>query len=98
MSGPNLPAEVASIDRNASRTLSEAALATTAGGHVLVREKSGVLYPEQAVYRVVLNVDADLTAACPLLRGRVAIAGQWESPVSRFLRAAGAVAWREAGF
>ncbi len=98
MSGPNLPAEVASIDRNASRTLGEPALATLAGGHVLVREKNNILYPEQAVYRVVLKVDAKLTAASPLLRGHVAIAGQWESPVSRFLRAAGAVAWREAGF
>ena len=98
LAGPNLRAEVKSIDRNASRTLSEGALATLAGGHVLVREKSGLLYPEQAVYRVVLDIDAELPASSPLLRGRLAIAGAWESPVSRFLRAAGAVAWREAGF
>lgn len=65
---------------------------------MLVREKSGLLYPEQAVYRVVLDIDAELPASSPLLRGRLAIAGAWESPVSRFLRAAGAVAWREAGF
>ncbi len=98
LAGPNLPAQVASIDHNASRTLGEGALATLAGGHVLVREKAGVLYPEQAVYRVVLSLDADIPAGNPLLRGRVAIAGRWESPVARFLRAAGAVAWREAGF
>lgn len=98
MGGPNLRAHVASIDRNASRTLSEAALATPAGGHVLVREKNNLLYPEQAVYRVVLSLDASMPPSTVLLRGRVSIAGHWESPVSRFLRAAGAVAWREAGF
>jgi putative peptide zinc metalloprotease protein len=98
LAGPNLKAQVAGIDRHASRTLGEGALATVFGGHVLVREKNGVLYPEQAVYRVVLDVASDVPVTSQLLRGRVAIAGDWESPAARFLRAAGAVAWREAGF
>jgi len=98
LGGPDLTARISSIDRNASRTLGEGALATLSGGHVLVRENNGILYPEQAVYRVILDIEADLPATSPLLRGRVAIAGRWESPAARFIRAAGAVAWREAGF
>lgn len=98
LAGPALRLTVASIDRDASRTLGEPELAALFGGDVLVREKNGVLYPEHAVYRVVLDADADLAATDPAWRGRVAIAGQWEVPALRFLRAAAAVAWREAGF
>jgi putative peptide zinc metalloprotease protein len=98
LAGPALHLTVASIDRDASRTLGEPELATLFGGDVLVREKNGVLYPEHAVYRVVLDADSDLSAASPAWRGRVAIAGRWEAPALRFLRAAAAVAWREAGF
>jgi putative peptide zinc metalloprotease protein len=57
-----------------------------------------VLYPEHAVYRVLLEADADLSANSPEWRGHVAIAGQWEAPALRFLRTAASVAWREAGF
>lgn len=98
LAGPAVHLTVASIDRDASRTLGEPELAALFGGDVLVREKSGVLYPEHAVYRVVLDTDAALPPASPAWRGRVAIAGQWEAPALRFLRAAAAVAWREAGF
>ncbi|MYN44205.1 HlyD family efflux transporter periplasmic adaptor subunit [Pseudoduganella sp. FT93W] len=96
--GPAVRLTVASIDRDASRTLGEPELATLFGGDVLVREKNGVLYPEHAVYRVQLEADAELPAASPEWRGRVAIAGQWEAPALRFLRTAASVAWREAGF
>jgi putative peptide zinc metalloprotease protein len=98
MAGPALHLKVARIDRDASRTLGEPELAALFGGDVLVREKNGVLYPEQAVYRVLLEADADLSASSPAWRGHVAIAGQWEAPALRFLRTAASVAWREAGF
>lgn len=98
LGGSALAARIAGIDRDASRTLSEPELAAPAGGHVLVREKGGVLYPEHAMYRVVLSVDTDLAPNSPLWRGRVAIAGDWEAPVVNFLRAATTVAWRELGF
>ena len=98
LGGPALHLTVASIDRDASRTLGEPELAALFGGDVLVREKNGVFYPEHAMYRVVLEADADLSAASPAWRGRVSIAGQWEAPALRFLRAAAAVARREAGF
>lgn len=98
LGGPALRLTVASIDRDASRTLGEPELASLFGGDVLVREKNGALYPEHAVYRVVLDADEALPAASPSWRGRVAIAGQWEVPAMRFLRNAASVAWREAGF
>ncbi|OEZ58056.1 hypothetical protein JAB5_52750 [Janthinobacterium sp. HH103] len=98
LAGPSLRLTVASIDRDASRTLNEPELAALFGGDVLVREKNGVLYPEQAVYRVLLDADAELPASSPAWRGRVAIAGEWEAPAWRFLRAAAGVARREAGF
>jgi putative peptide zinc metalloprotease protein len=63
-----------------------------------VREKNGVLYPEHAVYRVVLEAKEALPATSPEWRGRVTIAGEWQLPVMRFLRSAASVAWREAGF
>jgi putative peptide zinc metalloprotease protein len=98
MGGPALRLTVASIDRDASRTLGEPELAALFGGDVLAREKNGVLYPEHAVYRVVLDADAELPATSPSWRGHVAIAGQWEVPALRFLRSAASVVWREAGF
>lgn len=98
MAGPALHLNVASIDRDASRTLGEPELAALFGGDVLVREKNGVLYPEHAVYRVLLETEAGLPPSSPAWRGHVAIAGEWEAPALRYLRAAAAVAWREAGF
>lgn len=98
LAGPARRLSVASIDRDASRTLGEPELASLFGGDVTVREKNGALYPEHAVYRVILDTDEALPASSPAWRGRVAIAGQWEVPALRFLRTAASVAWREAGF
>lgn len=98
LGGPNLRLEVAGIDRDATRTLTEPELASLFGGHVLVREKNGALYPEQAVYRVVLTVVADGESAQHAWRGHLSIAGSWKAPGLRFLRQALAVLWREAGF
>jgi putative peptide zinc metalloprotease protein len=98
LGAPSLHLTVASIDRDASRTLGEPELASLSGGDVLVREKNGVLYPEHAVYRVVLDADDALPATNPSWRGHVAIAGQWEVPAMQFLRNAISVGWREAGF
>jgi putative peptide zinc metalloprotease protein len=98
LGAPALHLTVASIDRDASRILGEPELASVFGGDVLVREKNGTLYPEHAVYRVLLDADDALPASNPSWRGRVAIAGEWEVPAMRFLRNALAVAWREAGF
>jgi len=98
LGAPALHLTVARIDRDANRTLGEPELASVFGGDVLVREKNGTLYPEHAVYRVLLDADEALPASNPSWRGRVAIAGEWEVPVMRFLRHAVSVGWREAGF
>lgn len=96
--GPNFAARVASIDKDASRTLNEGELASMFGGSVLVREKQGQLYPERAVYRVVLDVSEPQQTQQHRWRGAIAIAGQWEPPGLRFLRYVVSVFWREAGF
>ncbi|HYR25029.1 MAG TPA: HlyD family efflux transporter periplasmic adaptor subunit [Aquabacterium sp.] len=98
LAGPVRRLRVSSIDRDGSRTLNEPELASLFGGDVLVREKHGTLYPERAVYRVVLDADEALPASSLAWRGRVTIAGRWEVPALRFLRTAASVAWREAGF
>ncbi|ASU41402.1 secretion protein HylD [Herbaspirillum sp. meg3] len=98
LAGPDLHLSLLSIDKNASPTLSEAPLASTYGGHIAVREKRGVLYPERAVYRVVLSVNGDDAIAQHSWRGRVTFAARWEAPGLRFLKTAVAVFWREAGF
>jgi putative peptide zinc metalloprotease protein len=98
LAGPNLHLELLSIDKNASPTLSEGELASMFGGHVAVREKKGVLYPERAIYRVVLRVDSDSAIKQHSWRGRVTFAARWEAPGLRFLKTAMAVFWREAGF
>lgn len=100
--GPALRLRVAGIDGDASRTLNEPALATLFGGHVPVREKHGFFYPERAIYRVVLET-ADASTDMPIpdqhtWRGQVAIAGDWEAPGLRFLRAAAGMLAREVGF
>ncbi|MBS1191999.1 MAG: secretion protein HylD [Rhodocyclaceae bacterium] len=99
LEGPFLPLQVARIDPQASRTLPEPELASLYGGGVLVREKKGLLYPERAVYRVTLKAigpGGDLAGQS--WRGSVTIAGRWSAPGWRFLRAALALFWREAGF
>jgi putative peptide zinc metalloprotease protein len=65
---------------------------------VLVREKDGVLYPERAVYRVVLTVESDGAPEQHSWRGAVTIAGRWEAPGLRFLKAGLSVYWREMGY
>jgi putative peptide zinc metalloprotease protein len=99
--GPVLHLRVVSIDRDTSRTLNEPELATVFGGHLLVRERDGTLYPERAVYRVLLAVTGeqrDSRASQFAWRGEVSIAARWEAPGMRFLRSAANVMLRELGF
>lgn len=98
LDGPVVRLRVAGIDRDASRTLNEPELASLFGGHVLVREKQGVFYPERAVYRVLLEVEGGELSDQHSWRGRVTLAGSWEAPGQRFVRAALSVFWREMGF
>ncbi|PIG07921.1 site-2 protease family protein [Comamonas sp. 26] len=99
--GPVLDLTVRSVDQDASRTLSEAALSAAAGGMIQVRSMQGTLYPERPVYRVVLNVVTPLETDAVLQhrwRGKVSIRGQWEAAAAQFVKTATSVFWREAGF
>ena len=98
LEGPDLELEVAAIEKDAARVLDEPELATLFGGHVLVREKDGVLYPERGVYRVVLAVRSGAPSTQHRWRGEVTISGQWEAPGERFVRTVLSVLWREMGF
>lgn len=99
--GPVLDLRVRSVDQDASRTLSEAALSSTAGGMIQVRSIQSTLYPERPVYRVVLDVVTPLEADTDFQhrwRGKVAIRGRWEAAAAQFVKTATSVFWREAGF
>jgi len=97
--GPALRLTVTSIDRDATRVLPSGLWAAQQGGQVPARDKQGAWYPEHAVYRVGFSVDEAAPAlAGHAWRGKVVIAGDWEAPGTRFVRALAALFWREAGF
>jgi putative peptide zinc metalloprotease protein len=99
LEGPFLPLEVIQINTDVSRSLPEIELSQMYGGSLLVREKKGVLYPEQAIYRVTFKVLAPLASLQGhSWRGKVVVSGDWVSPGARFSRTALSVFWREAGF
>lgn len=99
LEGPFLRMTVLRIDPDASRVLPEAELSSLYGGSLLVREKKGLLFPEQAIYRVTLQAsEAAGELSDQAWRGKVVIAGHWSIPAWRFLRAAINLFWREAGF
>ncbi len=90
---------VETIDRDATRILTDGLLASTRGGQTLVRETDKGLVPEAAVYRVVLAPAEGISIAEPrILRGAVVVSGARKSPLGDFARAAAAVVVREAGF
>jgi putative peptide zinc metalloprotease protein len=94
--------QVSSVDRDAARVLPRPELAAQLGGHLLTREKSGLLVPERAIYRVTLLVEPNSAALEALSsqswRGKLTIHASWEAPAWPYLRQAVAVAVREFGF
>ena len=95
-----LALRVVRVDADASRTLAEPALANHLGGDISVREKSGMLYPDRAIYRVTLQPASEENEVLDtyIWRGRVTIEAKWSPLASRFTDAALALLWREAGF
>lgn len=97
---PGLPgkmnAKVVSIDQDTTRELPDGQLSAQHGGHILVREQQGKWIPEQAVYRVSLELDQaythDLMAT---QRGLLSIDAQAHSLAGEYLRHALAVLIRE---
>ncbi len=90
---------VVSIDRDASRTLGDAALSSTTGGQVLARVQNNKFYPEHAVYRVRLKANfLGEKISTGHLRGRVVILAWPKSIAGDLIRGALTTFVREAGF
>jgi putative peptide zinc metalloprotease protein len=91
--------KIISIDADATRQLVDGQLAAPLGGHILSREQGGKWYPEQAVYRVVLEihpVDAQhMPPKLSVQRGHLSLTGQAESLLGRYVRKALSVLLRE---
>jgi len=93
---------VSSIDQDAARTLPRPELSAQLGGHLLVREKSGLLVPERAIYHVVLVISTKaMHSTQPRTisqRGHLSVQAQAEAPAARYWRRAAAVFVQEFGF
>ena len=95
--GSNL--SVISIDRDATRTLVDGALASTAGGDIVVRHQEKKVIPEQAIYRVRLKVDGWFPLNSEgYLRGNVVIYAWPKSILGDFIRSVLVTLLREVGF
>lgn len=90
---------VIAIDRDASRVLMDGALASTAGGEVLVRRQKDKNVPERAIYRVRIKVTGNPEGRNgAVLRGTVTILGYPKSVIGDVVRGGVATLVREAGF
>ena len=96
----SIPVTVESIDQDATHSLSDAILASTHGGAIVVRPHTQSLVPEQALYRVSLLVDAEALEKPVFvrLRGQVVLQGQARSWLGSYIRNGLAIIRRELGF
>jgi putative peptide zinc metalloprotease protein len=90
---------VISIEKDATRVLTEGSLSSVAGGEILVRPQNNKLIPERAIYRVRLKVDGHPSKiSTGYIRGRVVIFAWPKSILGDVIRNGLAVFIREAGF
>ncbi|WP_432472120.1 HlyD family efflux transporter periplasmic adaptor subunit [Amphritea sp. HPY] len=90
---------VTNIDRDTSRVLTEPMLASVNGGSIPVRPQKETLIPEQALYRVTLQVDKlPEQGFGQVERGQVLISGEAESILGYYLTTALAVLIRESSW
>jgi len=91
--------EVAKIDTDATRVLSEPMLASTHGGEILVRQSSEQPTPEDSIYKVTLKpLDVVDLESVPDLRGQLTIYGEPEAWSTSYYRSFMALLQREAAF
>lgn len=91
-----IKATVVGIDQDTTRVLPDGQLSAQHGGHILVREQQGQWIPEQAVYRVSLELDQAYTHdLMAVQRGLLSIDAQSHSIAGQYLRHALAVLIRE---
>jgi len=95
-----LDLRVISIDRVSTRQLEEPWLASLYGGDVaVVRDKQGKMLSHEAVYRVLLGVEAVKHTAPPsMLRGTVYIDAERRSMIGHIWQVVASVIIRESGF
>lgn len=96
---PKTAITIKSIDRDASHTLTEAMLASSHGGEILVRQKGQHLIPEHALYKVTLSLDKEYSFDKPRkLRGKIVLQGVARAYTDNFIRTAMAIFIRESVF
>lgn len=90
---------VMSIDKDATRLLTEGSLSSLAGGEIMVRQQNNKLVPEHSIYRVRLKVDGHPDKlSTGYIRGRVVILAWPKSTLGDVIRGGLATFVREAGF
>jgi putative peptide zinc metalloprotease protein len=90
---------VISIEKDATRILTEGSLSSVAGGEILVRPQNNKLIPERAIYRVRLRVDGHHSKiSTGYIRGRVVIFAWPKSILGDVIRNGLAVLIKEASF
>lgn len=88
--------KIISIDADATRQLPDGMLAAPFGGPIMVRQQEGVWVPERAVFRVRLAAeDGEALPTQQVLRGDLAIHGDWSSLAGRYLKSIIATLVRE---
>jgi putative peptide zinc metalloprotease protein len=96
---PHYKLTVISIDRDASKALSDGALASSNGGEVVVRMQNNKPIPENAIYHVRLRVDhLHEKVSTGYLRGHVVILAWPKSIAGEVIKSAFANLIREASF
>ena len=99
--GAPIRLKVKTVDPDTSRVLPRSELAAHLGGHVIVREKTGQLLPDHAIYRVTLEpeIDAELgLLEAHSWRGHLTIQAAWQAPLWPYARQVFSVMVRELGF
>lgn len=90
---------ITAVDTAANTQLPRALLASTFGGDIAVGTTRGrELRAHEAVYRVLIGMDADESVPAQVLRGTVRIETGWFALASNFVSRLVAIAVRESGF
>ena len=94
---PHLKAGLVRIDRTASRFLKKPYLASVYGGPFAVRRSEKLLVPEQALYRVKLQIEESNSSPALEMRGMVHVDAPAESLAAGLWRSIAIVLLRESG-
>lgn len=91
-----LTAQIVGIDKDSTRVLPDGQLSALHGGHILVREQQGKWIPEQAIYRISLELKQPYTHdLMAVQRGLLSMDANAQSLAGQYLRHALSVVIRE---